>query len=407
MSLPYDAYTITVSAFGYEDDSLFVSVTDTTTLDGSIALTPLPRSVVRGYVGEVGAYQPVADVVVTLNGTPLSTVTDAAGHYEFPSVPLGSYSISVDEHGYSPKSDYITVSEGSDTVVDFALVPAVFADDFETDQGWTVGDVGDAATTGLWERVDPDGTAGGTVQPEFDHTRDPGDLCYVTDGRGPDIGLWDVDGGATSLVSPTIDLTGVDTPILRYWRWYTNNAGASPNNDDWEAWISNDDGANWILLEGTSLTTASWLARSHNISLFVTPTDQMRVKFVASDFGAGSIVEAAVDDVMIYGTVSTVDVPTDDPGIPRVTRLLPAAPNPMRSTASVRYSLAGRGEVDLAVYDVRGRRMAEVETGMRDAGDHEITWDGTGRGGRLPSGVYYLRLVHPDGEQVQSIVLTR
>ena len=342
-----------------------------------------------------------------MNGTPLSTTTDAAGHYVFPAVPTGNYSLTIDEHGYSPKTEYISVAEGADTVVDFALVPAVFADDFETDQGWTVGAPGDAANSGVWERVDPDGTGGGTVQPEDDHTRDPGAQCYVTDGRGPDIGLWDVDGGATSLISPTIDLTGVTMPILRYWRWYTNNAGASPNNDDWEAWISNDDGANWVLLEGTSLTTASWLARSHTISLFVTPTSQMRIKFVASDLGAGSIVEAAVDDVMIYGTVSTVDVPVDDPRLPGVTKLLPAAPNPMRSTASVRYSLAERGEIDLAVYDVLGRRMAEVEVGVRDAGEHEITWDGTGRGGRLPSGVYYLRLVHPGGEQVQSIVLTR
>ena len=49
----------------------------------------------------------------------------------------------------------------------------VASDDMEVDLGWTVGQIGDTATTGIWTRVDPVGTA---AQPEDDHS-DPGDFA--------------------------------------------------------------------------------------------------------------------------------------------------------------------------------------------------------------------------------------
>jgi len=105
-----------------------------------------------------------------------------------------------------------------------ALTLAV--DDFEEDRGWTVRDAGDDATAGLWERADPVGTIAEDlmVQPEDDHTPDPGALCFVTGNGSPGgaAGASDVDGGRTTLLSPIYDLSGHDDVGLVYHRWYVN-----------------------------------------------------------------------------------------------------------------------------------------------------------------------------------------
>src|SRR5262249_19559062 len=86
-------------------------------------------------------------------------------------------------------------------------VTTVLFHDMETDQGWTVGAPGDAATTGVWIRAVPVGSVenGIQVQPALDHTPDPGTMCFVTGNAAAStdpIGTADVDGGATTLLSP-------------------------------------------------------------------------------------------------------------------------------------------------------------------------------------------------------------
>lgn len=175
--------------------------------------------------------------------------------------------------------------------------PAVFTDDFSTDQGWTVGAPGDNATTGIWVRVDPNGTA---AQPEDDHTPGADTMCYVT-GQGSvggAIGDNDVDGGTTTLTSPAFDCTGGDA-FLSYWRWYSNDQGAAPNADSMPVQISNNNGMTWTLLEDVSENAGAWVHKSWRVADFVTPTTQVRVRFQARDLGSGSIVEAGVDDVSV------------------------------------------------------------------------------------------------------------
>jgi len=52
---------------------------------------------------------------------------------------------------------------------------------------------------------------------------------------------------------------------------------------------------------------------------------------------------------------------------------------------TLEYSLAADGEMQLAVYDLMGRRVAVVESGSRSAGTHRATWNTGG----LPSGMYF------------------
>lgn len=176
-----------------------------------------------------------------------------------------------------------------------------FADDFESDNGWTVGDPLDTAVRGIWTRVDPNGTA---AQPEDDNTADPGTMCFVTGQGQPDgsLGAQDVDGGTTTLISPTFDGSGTNA-VISYYRWYSNNAGAGPNQDLLLVDISNDNGDTWVNLEtvgpASPETSGGWFFTQAMIEDVIPPTSTMRVRFVAEDADPGSIVEAAVDDFAV------------------------------------------------------------------------------------------------------------
>jgi hypothetical protein len=175
-------------------------------------------------------------------------------------------------------------------------------DDLELSSGWSVGAASDTATTGVWELGNPNGTA---AQPEDDHTPSGSD-CWFTGQGSPGGGLGDndVDGGATTLTSPTYDLSGSVEPVVSYWRWYNNNAGSSPNADVFVVDISNNGGASWTNVETVGPTGdgtgGGWILHSFSVTDFVTPTSDVVLRFIAEDAGSGSIVEAAVDDLSIY-----------------------------------------------------------------------------------------------------------
>jgi hypothetical protein len=109
-----------------------------------------------------------------------------------------------------------------------------------------------------------------------------------------------------------------------------------------------------------------------------------------------------------YGDVTT-QAPETVPAAGR-SRLV-CYPNPCnpRTTVQLDLPLGGAGRCELALYDLRGRRVATLHRGpLAGAGPHAFSWDGTDDGGRaLASGVYLARAV-ADGRLVQGkVVLVR
>ena len=73
--------------------------------------------------------------------------------------------------------------------------------------------------------------------------------------------------------------------------------------------------------------------------------------------------------------------------------LAPVAPNPVRSSARLRFALPREGEVSLSVFDAMGRRVRGLSSGVLSAGPHEVEWDGRDQSGRpVADGIYFVRL---------------
>jgi hypothetical protein len=175
-------------------------------------------------------------------------------------------------------------------------IDLAFLDTMETTGLWSVAVPSDTATSGRWERANPVGT---TAQPENDFTA-TGTLCYVTGASATSLGSNDVDGGTTTLTSPALDaLDGDGDAWVRYHRWYSNDQGAAPNADSMPVQISADNGVTWVEVENVTENAGAWVAREFRVADYVTPSAQVRVRFIAQDLDSGSIVEAAVDDVSL------------------------------------------------------------------------------------------------------------
>jgi len=211
---------------------------------------------------------------------------------------------------------HVELPPGGESNAELALsavfFDTAFADNMEIVAGWTAGDPGDTATQGAWLRADPRGTV---AQPEDDHTADPGRHCFLTGqhalGGGPEDD--DVDGGHTTLTSPAFDMTGMTLPRILYWRWLSNDQGAAPSEDVLVVEISADDGATWTEVETVGPAGAEagggWFPNVFDPAALVPLSDRMRVRFVASDEGEESLVEAAVDDFHAFDARCEGDIP--------------------------------------------------------------------------------------------------
>ena len=68
-------------------------------------------------------------------------------------------------------------------------------------------------------------------------------------------------------------------------------------------------------------------------------------------------------------------------------------PNPFNPATEISFDLPRDTDIELAVFDLAGRRVRTLEAGPKGAGTHTATWRGTDdRGRRVASGVYVVRL---------------
>ncbi|MCE7969427.1 MAG: hypothetical protein DYG94_11895 [Leptolyngbya sp. PLA3] len=169
----------------------------------------------------------------------------------------------------------------------------VLYDDAETNIGWTVSGT---ATDGQWNRGVPagDGTRG---DPPVD--ADGSGAAWLTDNLA---GNSDVDNGTTILTSPALDASH-PASVLSYWTWFSNDAGAAPNEDSMTIEVSDNNGGTWTIVEVIGPTgpqvSGGWYQTSIAVADYVTPSNQFRIRVTAADTGSGSVVEAGVDGVSI------------------------------------------------------------------------------------------------------------
>ncbi len=134
-----------------------------------------------------------------------------------------------------------------------------------------------------------------------------------------------------------------------------------------------------------------WFARDEAIltatgNALVTPTTQgWHGLVVVNENGAAGSYSLAIAGLPYVG------VP--DGGVLR-NALGAIQPNPMRTRATIGFTLARTARVTIEIVDVAGRIVALVDGGMQEGGPGGLAWDGRDvQGSRAGPGVYFARLV--------------
>lgn len=187
-------------------------------------------------------------------------------------------------------------------------------DNFETDTGWLVSGSVTSASSGRWQRGVPVGANDSRISDPGEDADGSGQ-CYLT-GNVQDNS--DVDDGDTVLTSPLLDVSGSPEAMISYARWFDNNEGGNAANaftEIFQVEITNNNGASWTDLETVGPNgpevSGGWFTQEFRVADFVTPTDEVRVRFIAKD-DTGTIVEAGVDAFRVSGLVCE-DPMTDCP----------------------------------------------------------------------------------------------
>jgi hypothetical protein len=171
-----------------------------------------------------------------------------------------------------------------------------FADDFETDQGWTAENLG--ASSGDWQRGVPVDDPGWEYDPASDG--DGSGQAFLTQNQ---TGNTDVDGGAVRLTSPVFDMTDSNVSIAYEYFLRLTDTGGGVDRLLVEM-SGNGDIGPWIVV-ATHDTDGGLLWRHHEMTrqeleaTGLVLTANMKTRFTANDADPQSIVEAGVDGVVV------------------------------------------------------------------------------------------------------------
>jgi hypothetical protein len=90
----------------------------------------------------------------------------------------------------------------------------------------------------------------------------------------------------------------------------------------------------------------------------------------------------------LMGGVAKAGVATSLQKLPAELRLSQNYPNPFNPATTIKFDMPEASHVSLVIYDVLGRKVAELENGVKEAGYHSATWNATD----VSSGIYFARL---------------
>ncbi len=308
--------TLEFSRTGFKAETVVVSVNYSDSATVNVNLLPLYNGILNGQViAQDGS--PLAGVQVGLLGDEaFQDISDGSGNFSVDPLPTGQpIQVATALWGYKQALGTFTLAPNVPQSTSYQLSLG-YTDDFEFNLGWSTSAPDDDASAGFWERVEPIAAfnfSNFQTQAGADRTAGAGRLAFITEQACASCTYddHDVDGGKVTLTSPVFDLTGFNKPQLSYYRWHNNSGGQNPQQDTFYVAISNDSGQTWTSLEKYRFSGTTWALKQFQLRGMLPFTNEMLVRFVATDRGGVSTVEAGVDDFKIVETLVTGDMNGD------------------------------------------------------------------------------------------------
>jgi len=208
-------------------------------------------------------------------------------------------------------------------------------------------------------------------------------------------GLGTVAGPVNGWMLPLIQVTTETPDTVVDNTWFVVDMLLCPNVDSVRFYISRDGGVHF-----THLRTAT--VPSNLDSVFV-PHDS--VAYPEAEFLATAHRDGRVDSARsgLFVKIPNGAVDEHALGIPTDFFLDQNYPNPFNPATTIRFGVPHVAEVNIEVFDILGRTVATVATGVWQPGVHSVVWDCAG----CPSGMYVLRLQTEDRVMLRKMLLMK
>jgi hypothetical protein len=160
--------------------------------------------------------------------------------------------------------------------------------------------------------------------------------------------------------------------------------------------LSTDGGGSY----GHTISTGEANDGTYSWLVDVDPATQARVKVIAYDADANTGEDDSDADFEINDPTAAVVADHQVPTRPVISGNLP---NPFSARTVIRFGIPEEGRVRIALYDVKGRRVAGLAEGDYEAGYHEVVWENDGTAG---TGLYFFRLTFGSEEVTYTVVVS-
>lgn len=219
-------------------------------------------------------------------------------------------------------------------------------------------------------------------------------------------------GTAYSIVSPSFDLSNSTTPYIRFnYAFAPNTVGTSTSTDQMVVQYSTNCGLYWSPLRTIGGATLQTVVSPLSSLVDFVPVNQSQwkealvsgatipksanVRFRINFFNEGGN-NLYLDNFSFGKNVGLDDLSAADIS-------LTVYPNPFSTTTQISYNLPASAQTTVEVYDIVGKKVADLFDGKQTEGVQQITFDRTAF--NLTNGMYFVKIKVGDSIITQKILV--
>ncbi|SVE22243.1 uncharacterized protein METZ01_LOCUS475097, partial [marine metagenome] len=129
-----------------------------------------------------------------------------------------------------------------------------------------------------------------------------------------------------------------------------------------------------------------------------------KVSFKVLDASSGNLIDMDVDGETIWNNNSfSVISLSEQRIIPEEISFSSAYPNPFNPVTMLEFSVPIEMDVQVVVYDMMGRVVSELVSGLHEPGYHEVRWNAS----QQSSGIYFVKMIAGGKTNILKLMLVK
>jgi len=168
---------------------------------------------------------------------------------------------------------------------------------------------------------------------------------------------------------------------------------------------------NWHLQGYINTGTGGEVSFAYNPEIFANWQDYPVRYYDCVDIDGDGDDDVLVDSAGVINLIENMTplkITESDNILPQQFTLYQNYPNPFNASTTIGFILADKSEIDLAVYDITGRLVKNIHSGIISPGEHSFIWGGkNNQGKQLSSGVYFYKLQTGSNQDYKKMILLK